>query len=234
MNREVLMEIVLVRHAEPEWVRDGINIDNPPLTERGSRQAALAADALAAERFDEVLVSPLVRTRQTAEPLLRALDRELVIEPWLEEIRNPIWHGTPVEKASAAYEAEKAKTSLDRWTGLDGGEAVSDFVDRINIGCSLFLEERGIVRERVDMPVWHVTEAFVPGRHICLVAHAGTNSVSICHLLGLAPTPWEWDRFVIGHASVTRVQLFGLGDGVTFSLSRLSDNEHLPGDLRTY
>ena len=234
MNREVLMEIVLVRHAEPEWVRDGINIDNPPLTERGSRQAALAADALAAERFDEVLVSPLVRTRQTAEPLLRALDRELVIEPWLEEIRNPIWHGTPVEKASAAYEAEKAKTSLDRWTGLDGGEAVSDFVDRINVGCSLFLEERGIVRERVDMPVWHVTEAFVPGRHICLVAHAGTNSVSICHLLGLAPTPWEWDRFVIGHASVTRVQLFGLGDGVTFSLSRLSDNEHLPGDLRTY
>lgn len=234
MNREVLMEIVLVRHAEPEWVRDGINIDNPPLTERGSRQAALAADALAAERFDEVLVSPLLRTRQTAEPLLRALDRELVIEPWLEEIRNPIWHGTPVEKASAAYEAEKAKTSLDRWTGLDGGEAVSDFVDRINIGCSLFLEERGIVRERVDMPVWHVTEAFVPGRHICLVAHAGTNSVSICHLLGLAPTPWEWDRFVIGHASVTRVQLFGLGDGVTFSLSRLSDNEHLPGDLRTY
>lgn len=234
MNREVLMEVVLVRHAEPEWVRDGINIDNPPLTERGSRQAALAADALAAERFDEVLVSPLVRTRQTAEPLLRALDRELVIEPWLEEIRNPIWHGTPVEKASAAYEAEKAKTSLDRWTGLDGGEAVSDFVDRINIGCSLFLEERGIVRERVDMPVWHVTEAFVPGRHICLVAHAGTNSVSICHLLGLAPTPWEWDRFVIGHASVTRVQLFGLGDGVTFSLSRLSDNEHLPGDLRTY
>ena len=234
MNREVLMEIVLVRHAEPEWVRDGINIDNPPLTERGSRQAALAADALAAERFDEVLVSPLVRTRQTAEPLLRALDRELVIEPWLEEIRNPIWHGTPVEKSSAAYEAEKAKTSLDRWTGLDGGEAVSDFVDRINIGCSLFLEERGIVRERVDMPVWHVTEAFVPGRHICLVAHAGTNSVSICHLLGLAPTPWEWDRFVIGHASVTRVQLFGLGDGVTFSLSRLSDNEHLPGDLRTY
>lgn len=234
MNREVLMEIVLVRHAEPEWVRDGINIDNPPLTERGSRQAALAADALAAERFDEVLVSPLVRTRQTAEPLLRALDRELVIEPWLEEIRNPIWHGTPVEKASAAYEAEKAKTSLDRWKGLDGGEAVSDFVDRINIGCSLFLEERGIVRERVDMPVWHVTEAFVPGRHICLVAHAGTNSVSICHLLGLAPTPWEWDRFVIGHASVTRVQLFGLGDGVTFSLSRLSDNEHLPGDLRTY
>jgi broad specificity phosphatase PhoE len=29
------MEIILVRHAEPEWVRDGFSIDDPPLTERG-------------------------------------------------------------------------------------------------------------------------------------------------------------------------------------------------------
>ena len=234
MNRDVLMELVLVRHAEPEWVRDGLNIDDPPLTDRGHEQAAITARALAGEKFDEILVSPLVRTRQTAGPLLEALGRDLVIDPWLEEIRNPVWHGTPVEKASAAYEAEKAKSSHDRWTGIDGGEPVSSFVERINIGCSLFLEERGIVRERVDMPVWDLTPGFTPGRHICLVAHAGTNSVSICHLLGLQPTPWEWDRFVIGHASVTRVQLFALGDGVTFSLSRLSDNEHLPVELRTY
>ena len=234
MNRDVLMELVLVRHAEPEWVREGLNIDNPPLTERGHEQAAITARALAGEKFDEILVSPLVRTRQTAGPLLAALGRDLVIDPWLEEIRNPVWHGTPVEKASAAYEAEKAKSSHERWTGIDGGEAVSSFVERINIGCSLFLEERGIVRERVDMPVWHLMPGFEPGRHICLVAHAGTNSVSICHLLGLQPTPWEWDRFVIGHASVTRIQLFELGDGVTFSLSRLSDNEHLPVELRTY
>ncbi|MFM9084444.1 MAG: histidine phosphatase family protein, partial [Actinomycetota bacterium] len=33
------MEIVLVRHAEPEWVKDGFNVDDPPLTERGHRQA---------------------------------------------------------------------------------------------------------------------------------------------------------------------------------------------------
>ncbi len=234
MNRDVLMELVLVRHAEPEWVKDGLNIDNPPLTGRGVEQAGLVARRLAPEQFDEVLVSPLLRTQQTVAPLLETTGRELTIEPWLEEIRNPIWHGTPAEKASAAYEAEKAKTSHDRWTGLDGGEAVSDFVERINLGCKLFLAERGIVRERLDMPVWHLTGDFTPGRHVCLVAHAGTNSVSLCHLLGLTPTPWEWDRFVIGHASVTRVQMFGLGDGVTFSLTRLSDNEHLPHDLRTY
>ena len=66
------------------------------------------------------------------------------------------------------------------------------------------------------------------------MAHAGTNSVALCHLLGLAPTPWEWERFVIGHASVSTVRMLGLGDGVTFSVAKLSDNEHLPVDLRTY
>jgi probable phosphoglycerate mutase len=53
-------------------------------------------------------------------------------------------------------------------------------------------------------------------------------------MLGLQPTPWEWERFVIGHASVSRVQLFEIGDGATFSMVRLSDNEHLPEGLRTY
>lgn len=69
---------------------------------------------------------------------------------------------------------------------------------------------------------------------IALVAHAGTGSVVLCHLLGLTPTPWEWERFVIGHASVNRIQSLELGDGVTFVLTRLSDNEHLRPDLRTY
>lgn len=233
-TQQPLWEIVLVRHAEPEWVRDGLNVDNPPLTERGFEQARLLADRIVGERFDEVLVSPLVRAMQTARPYLSAVQRDLAVEPWLEEIRNPVWHGTPEERAAEAWRAEKQKTSTDRWTGLDGGEPVSDFVDRINVGCSLFLEERGVMRLDTDLPVWALQDHFVGGRRSLLVAHAGTNSVTLCHLLGLQPTPWEWERFVIGHASVSVVRMLGLGDGVTFSVSRLSDNEHLPDALRTY
>jgi probable phosphoglycerate mutase len=227
-------EIVLLRHAEPEWVRSGLNVDDPSLTPRGRDQARLVAERLAPETFDEVLVSPLVRTRQTAEPLLAATGRELVIEPWLEEIRNPVWHGTPEEKAAEAWRAERGKASHQRWTGLDGGEPVIEFVERINVGCSLFLEERGVTRSDTDLPVWATNGSFVSGRRTLLVAHAGTNSVTLCHLLGLVPTPWEWERFVIGHASVSTVRMLSLGDGVTFSVSKLSDNEHLPADLRTY
>lgn len=235
MNIEAILEIVIVRHAEPEWVREGLNVDDPPLTERGRGQASRVAEALTGEHFDEVLVSPLSRTRETAAPILDALGgRDLVVEDWLEEIRNPIWHGTPVEKAAEAYKADRARLPHERWAGLEGGESVSDFVDRINIGCSLFLEERGVVRSDTDLPVWSTTPAFVPGRKSLLVCHAGTGSVSICHMLGLQPTPWEWERFLLGHASISRVHLFALSGGATFSLVKLSGDEHLDPADRTH
>ena len=90
--------------------------------------------------------------------------------------------------------------------------------------------ELGIEPAGGELPVWSVRE---PGRRILLIAHAGTNAVAVCHLLGLQPVPWEWERFVLGHASITRLEALELGDGYTFSLTRLSDVEHLPPADRT-
>ena len=224
------MEIVLIRHGEPEWVRDGLNVVDPPLTSRGHEQAQRLADALADQEFDEMLVSPLVRARQTAAPILAALGCAEVIDPWLEEIRDPVWHGTPAEKAAEAYAELRGRAAEDRWHGLEGGESVREFVTRIRAGAATFLAERGVVRSEVELPVWQIAE---PGARIALVAHAGTNSVTIGHLLGLQPTPWEWDRFVLGHTSVSRVEAMQLDDGWTFGLSKLSDLEHLPASDRT-
>ncbi len=224
------VEIVLVRHAQPEWVREGLNVVDPPLTELGHRQARQLATAMAAEVFDEVLVSPLGRARETAAPVLEALGRAEDIDMWLEEIRDPKWHGTPAERAAEAYKELRERAASDRWLGLAGGESTREFVDRIRLGADKFLEERGVRRVDHDLPVWDVDE---PGRRIALIAHAGTNSVTICHLLGLEPTPWEWDRFVLGHASVSRLEAIPLGDGYTFSLTKLSDVEHLELGDRT-
>ncbi len=221
---------MLIRHGEPEWVRDGLAVVDPPLTDRGHRQAQRLAEWLSEERFDEVLVSPLVRARQTAAPLLEALSADEVIDPWLEETRDPMWQGSPAEKAAEAYAELKGRPAEDRWHGLEGGESIRDFVARIRVGASAFLGDRGVVRSEAELPVWQIAE---PGARIALVAHAGTNSVTIGHLLGLEPTPWEWDRFVLGHTSVSRVEALPLEDGYTFSLSKLSDLEHLDRDERT-
>jgi 2,3-bisphosphoglycerate-dependent phosphoglycerate mutase len=183
---------------------------------------------LAEESFDEVFVSPLVRARQTAAPILERLGHREVIDNWLEEIRDPGWHGSPAEKAEQAYREMRERPIEHRWSGLDGGEPVRDFTDRIRLGASMFLAERGVERVEHDLPVWKVTD---PGDRILLVAHAGTNSVVICHLLGLEPTPWEWDRFVLGHASVSRLEAIPVHEFYTFSLTKLSDTEHLvPAD----
>jgi probable phosphoglycerate mutase len=226
------MEVVLVRHGEPEWVVDGMNIDHPPLTERGHRQAVLMARALAPEQFDEILVSPLERARQTAAPLYAETGRDEDVHAWLREIRSPVWQGTPREKADAAFAEERRKPSHERWHGLSefGGEANRDFIARIREGCGLFLAERGIELLPGDLPVWRISQ---PDTRICLVAHAGTNSAIISYMLGLQPTPWEWDRFVLGHASITRLEALELGDGFTFALTRLADVEHLPVQDRT-
>lgn len=224
------MEFLLVRHAEPEWVREGLSIDDPILTNRGHTQAAHLAGALVSEHIDDIFVSPLVRARQTADPLSTRKSPAIVVANWLEEIRSPVWQGTPADKAAEAFRAERELPSHERWSGIPGGEPVREFVDRIHLGALEFLAERGVERIRDDLPVWHIDE---PGARIALVAHAGTNSVLICHLLGLDPVPWEWERFVLHHASVSRVEALKVGDGYTFSLTRLSEVEHLPPDMRT-
>lgn len=224
------MEIVLIRHGQPEWVKDDLNVENPPLTELGRRQAERMAEALAGEHFDEVYASPLLRARQTAAPLFAALGRSEQIAPWLEEIRDPSWHGTPAEKAQHAYEELRNRVAEERWDGLVDGESIREFTARIHAGATEFFGERGMVRSEVELPIWQITE---PGRRIALVAHAGTNSTTIAHLLGIPPTPWEWDRFALGHTSISRLEAMPLADGFTFSLTKLSDVEHLDPDQRT-
>lgn len=224
------MELVLVRHAQPEWVRNGLNVVNPPLTDLGREQADAVATALSGEQFDEVFVSPLIRARQTAAPILRALGHREVVAPWLEEIRDPEWHGTPAERAEQAYREMRERPVEHRWRGLDDGEPVSEFTERIRLGTTMFLAEHNVERSDHDLPVWKIGE---PGARILLIAHAGTNSVVICHLLGLDPTPWEWDRFVLGHASISRLEAIPVHEQYTFSLTKLSDTEHLAPEQRT-
>lgn len=225
------MEIVFVRHGQPEWVKNGLNVVNPPLTDLGHVQAEAMSSKLATDgEWSEVLVSPLDRARQTAAPLYERLGGSEQIDPWLEEIRDPAWHGTPAEKAQMAYDELRARPAYERWHGLEEGESIREFTERIRAGASKFLADRGVVRADHDLPVWHIKN---PGDRIVLVAHAGTNSTTIALLLGLQPTPWEWDRFVLGHTSISRLEALPLGDGYTFSLTKLSDVEHLTPDQRT-
>lgn len=224
------VEIVLLRHGQPEWVKDGLCVVDPPLNANGFAQAERLGAALGADHFDEFYVSPLLRARQTAAPLAQRLGRKPDIEHWLEECREPAWHGEPAEVAANAYAAERLLHPDERWAGINGGESMRDFTTRIHRGLTNFLAERGIRRVPSELPLWDIDE---PGRVVAWMAHGGTNTVAISHLLGFTPVPWEWDRFRVGHASICRLAALPVQNYFTFSLTRLSGVEHLPDELRT-
>lgn len=75
------MQLFLVRHGEtPTNVirRLETRVPGPDLTPKGRAQAEALAAEFVDREVDAVYVSPLVRTHQTADPLLR--DRDLVAE----------------------------------------------------------------------------------------------------------------------------------------------------------
>ena len=224
------LELYLIRHAEPEWVVDDKNIVDPGLTERGHRQARALADALDGVHFDEIWCSPLRRPQLTAAPLLERRDLGVQIAPWLEEIREPNWHGLPATLAADAYAEDRNQSAEERWNGLPGGEPPRDFAARVVLGCASFLHDRHVTRTEQLLPVWEMPDE---PRRVALFAHAGTNGMVLCHVLGIPPVPWEWDRLSTGHASITRIEPMKVGGGYTYMLSALSDQEHLARPDRT-
>lgn len=61
--------LYLFRHGQTEWAATGQHTGRTdiPLTEKGREQAALLRDVVARVQFSAVLVSPLLRARETAE-----------------------------------------------------------------------------------------------------------------------------------------------------------------------
>lgn len=224
------MELVFVRHGQPEWDRDGLAVDDPVLTDTGLAQARHLGTAFTGRAVDRLLVSPLVRARQTAEPVAEALQMEPEILDWLPEIAAPVWQGTPSEVVQQAFADSRARPLDEQWDGLPGGESFRDFHRRITGGLDGLLHDLGVGRLSEFPPVWRLDD---PGPRVVIVAHAGTNAVCLGHLLGIDPVPWEWERFVSFHASVSVVRPVPISGVHSFSLFRFSDTAHLPEHLHT-
>ena len=231
------MELVLVRHAQPQWyVDDAHQGIDPCLSELGFRQAELLADELEGEHFDHIFVSPLLRARQTVAPLLKRLERDEVVVEWLREIKDPPWAGDSRANVQALFDAEDIAPLDHRWNGLPGGERIDDFHDRINVGLDSFLADYGITRHEHEIPSWAALDGdpavVANGPKILWIAHGGTNAVVTAALLGANRAPFDWFRFWYGHATIGRFQARSTS-GIIFFAQRGMENHHIPPDMRT-
>ncbi|MCZ6568371.1 MAG: histidine phosphatase family protein [Actinobacteria bacterium] len=224
------MDLLLVRHGQPDWAPDRLVRNDPGLTELGQAQAARVAHRLASlERVDELWVSSMTRAVQTADLITTDLDHGREVYDWLQEINNPPeWEGAPAEEIERHFEEANTRSMEEMWEGLPGGESFRAFHERVVGGLAETLDSHGI--HPMDPEHRHLWTVDDSDRRVIIVAHAGTNAVILGHLLGLDPVPWEWERFRQPHTGVSRLTMTRISTGWAFSLRQLGNVAHLhPG-----
>lgn len=203
------MNILLVRHGETAWNREGRyqGRTDIPLSPDGEAQVRALAARLAHVPIALAIASPLARARATAQAILAGRDIALASEPALVEISHGAWEGqlsSDVERAHAEMLGTwRSQPDRDVPAG-PGAETLGD----------------------VEARAWPVLERVAGqlGAHdtALVVAHDAVNRVLLCRILGL-PLTRVW-AFRQAPATLNVISGPSLGE---LALVRLNDSEHV-------
>ncbi len=200
--RSAPMELILVRHARPEQVANVSGGADPALTDIGHRQARAAAAWLGVEDIDALYVSPMVRARQTAEPLERLVGMEAEVVEGVKEYDADHPSYTPIEVL------RQDKAAWQR-----------------------FLEREGNVERSTWMAGVAATIEDLVGRHrgqrIAVVCHGGVINAWAATTLGLASALF----FNPDYTSINRFMAASSGERSVVSLNETAHLRGAP-DLR--
>jgi probable phosphoglycerate mutase len=228
VRNDASLEIVLVRHGEPDWAPGGgASVADADLTPFGRAQAEAVAEVLAGRGIDALYASPLARAQQTAEPIAKLAGISPVTLDDLAEIQVPL-AGMSQTDVDAYFRRASQRPLREHWDGWPGGESFRDFHHRVNRAMAEVLARHGVEPLREDgLTVWRLP----PQRHrIAIVAHGGTNAVALTHLLDVTEVPWEWSRFEMELAAYSVAQSRAVGvSGFVWSLRAFNQVDHLRG-----
>jgi alpha-ribazole phosphatase len=169
--------LYLVRHGRTAANKEGLlqgRLD-PPLDEVGRRQAAAIA-AMVGD-VDEVISSPLVRARETAE----FFGREPTIDEQWIEIAYGEYEGTPAGEVPPEVWQSWRENSDFR---TRGGESFGDLERRVRAACEGLLDRMG---ERDIVVVSHVSPikaavAWGLGVTMEIMFHCHLAQASLCRI----------------------------------------------------
>jgi probable phosphoglycerate mutase len=201
------MDLLWVRHAEPERVAGGTGVPaNPGLTERGRAQAGRLADWLVHEHIDVVVSSPQRRARETAEPIAAAHGLAVAVVDGLVEYDVQADHYIPMEELRASNDERLRAMIEGRWESF-GGESTAVF------------------RDRVARTIDEIVGTY-PGRRVVAVCHGGVINVAFAVVLGLDQMLW----FDPQYTSLSRMAASRNG---ARSVVSVNEHAHLEGTRET-
>jgi broad specificity phosphatase PhoE len=130
------IRLFIARHGETEFNRKGLlqgrGIDEP-LNETGWQQAHSLASYLEKYRADALYSSSLKRSWQTAEPLQKLSELEILQKMDLDEMDFGKYEGTPYMDVSGELtELQRVWESGEVTRAIPGGESPQDVFERAN------------------------------------------------------------------------------------------------------
>jgi probable phosphoglycerate mutase len=161
--------LILVRHGETDWNRDGRwqGHADAPLNDRGREQARALADELADENVAAVYSSDLSRARETAEIVAARLNRPVDVDARLREVHVGGWSGLTTEEIETRFPDDVARwRAEDPQHTFDGGESYAAMGERV-------------VAALEEIAARH------PGKHVLVVLHGGPIRALLAHAAGI-------------------------------------------------
>ncbi len=185
----MVTDFILVRHGETDYNKNRIiqGWEDIPLNKTGYQQAAVTAEMLRNESFEEAWFSDLQRASETAKAVLKyhpgvpAYPDPLLREWKLGIIQNKSY--PELERDYPEYEEMLRTESME--LAVPGGESRNEFQKRINQAFQEFAEH-------------------CPGKRVLIVTHGGVL-VRLYRFLG-GEVPPEGRVPVPGNASVSKVR----------------------------
>jgi probable phosphoglycerate mutase len=206
-----MLELYFIRHGQTDYSKEDRfsgSID-PPLNEIGLKMAEAFGAAYGDRGWTAIYSSPMLRTRQTADPLTRRTGLVPVLDDGLREISYGEWETLRHEDAQARWPEVYAYWAADTASrSPPGGETAFQVAAR----AALTVER--IKRE-------------VPVGRVLVVSHKATIRIVTCALLGLDVRLFR-ERIAQPVGALTRFELTHKGA----MLTRLGDDRHLPPELR--
>jgi probable phosphoglycerate mutase len=183
-NPQPVGSIVLVRHGETEWSRNGrhTGLTDIPLTETGAYKAELAGTLLAPRHFDLVLTSPLRRAVETA--------RRAGFPGAEPDGRLVEWDYGAYEGLTTPEIVERLGRPWKIWdAGAPAGESPGESVAQVTARADSLLDT---IRPRV-----------LRGEHVLLFSHAHFLRALAGAWLGLTAAGGRY--FVLGTSAVSEL-----------------------------